>query len=86
MQEGKLPVGGFRSRCKRVSYSWGALEADAKATEIGVCLAWDLGLKDIVVEGGFWLVNQALKGSTIPALPILKIVEGVKRCLWNFSS
>lgn len=72
--------------CKRVSYPWGALEAEAKAAEIGVCLAQVLGLKDIVVEGDSLLVIQALKGSTIPALPILKIMEGVKRCLRNFSS
>ncbi|KAK9994125.1 hypothetical protein SO802_023828 [Lithocarpus litseifolius] len=71
---------------KRVEFPWGALEAEAKAAEMGVCLAWDLGLKDIEVEGDSLLVAQALKGSTPPALPILKIVEGVKWYLRKFSS
>ncbi|KAL0016440.1 hypothetical protein SO802_003509 [Lithocarpus litseifolius] len=71
---------------KRVEFPWGALEAEAKAAKMGVCLAWDLGLKDIEVEGDSLLVAQALKGSTPPALPILKIVEGVKRYLRKFSS
>lgn len=60
---------------KQVEFPWGALEAEAKAVEIGVGLAWDLGLKDIEVEGDSLLVAQALKGSTPPALPILKIMR-----------
>ena len=71
---------------KRIEFPWGPLEAEAKAAEIGVGLAWDLGLKDREVEGDSLLVAQALKGSTPPALPILRIVEGVKWCLRNFSS
>ena len=74
------------AKSKRVEFPWGALEAEAKAAEIGVCLAWDLGLKDIEVERDSLLFAQALKGSTPPALPILKIVEGMKRYLRNFSS
>ena len=71
--------------CKRVDFPLGALEAEAKATEAGLLLAWDLGLKDIVVEGDSQLVIQALNDSIPPALPILKIVEGMKRLLVHFS-
>ena len=71
--------------CKRVDFPLGAVEAEAKATEAGLLLAWDLGLKDIVVEGDSQLVIQALSGSIPPALPILKIVEGMKRLLVHFS-
>ena len=71
--------------CKRVDFPRGALEAEAKATEAGLLLAWDLGLKDIVMEGDSQLVIQALNDSIPPALPILKIVEGMKRLLVHFS-
>jgi len=54
---------------KRVDFPLGALEAEAKATEAVLLLAWDLGLKDIVVESDSQLVIQALNGST----PLLSI-------------
>lgn len=72
--------------CKKIDFPWGALEAKAKATETRIILASDLGLKDIVVEGDSQLVMNALKGSTIPTLPIQKIAEGSKWCLGNFNS
>ena len=72
--------------CKKVEFSLRALEVEAKATEVGIYLAWDLGLKDIVVEGDSQQVIQALNGSNPPALSILKIVEGLKRFLLQFNS
>ena len=54
---------------KRIHFPLGALEAEAKATEAVLLLAWDLGLKDIVVENDSQLVIQALNGST----PLLSI-------------
>ena len=62
--------------CKQAFFPLGALEAEAKAAEAGILLGWDLGLKNIVVEGDAQLVTQALKGVDAPAIPILKIVEG----------
>ena len=67
-------------------FSIGALEAEAKATEAGILLAWDLGLKNIVVEGDAQLVTQALKGIVAPAIPIQKIVEGSRIFLQRFCS
>ena len=52
--------------CKRVGFLLGALEAEAKALEASLLLAWDLGLKDIVVWSDSQLVIQALNGSTPP--------------------
>ena len=74
--------------CKKVELPLGAIkaEAKAKATEAGIYLAWDLNLKDIVVEGDSQQVIQALNGCNPPALPILKIVEGLKRFLLQFNS
>ena len=64
--------------CKQAFFPLGALEAEAKAAEAGILLAWDLGLKNIVVEGDAQLVTQALKGIVVPAIPIQKIVEVVR--------
>lgn len=54
--------------------------------EAGLLLAQDLGLKDIIVEGDAQLIIQALNGSAAPAIPILMIIEGSRRCLQLFSS
>ena len=72
--------------CKQEFFPLGALEAEAKAAEAGILLAWDLGLKNIVVEGDAQLVIQALKGVDAPATPILKIVEGTRNYLQTFCS
>ena len=64
----------------------GALEAEAKAAEIGILFAWDLGLKEVVVEGDSQLVMEALKGNVVPALAIQKIVEGSRWCLSHFKT
>ena len=62
--------------CKQVFFPLWALEAEAKAAEAGILLGWDLGLKNIIVEGDAQLVTQVLKGVDALAIPILKIVEG----------
>ena len=72
--------------CKQAFFPLGALEAEAKAAEAGILLAWDLGLKNIVVEGDAQLVTQALKGIVVPAIPIQKIVEGSRIFLQRFCS
>ena len=72
--------------CKKVEFPLGPIEAEAKAMEAGIYLAWDLGLKEIVVEGDSQQVIQALNGCITPALSILKVVEGLKLFLLRFNS
>ncbi|KAL0011807.1 hypothetical protein SO802_006915 [Lithocarpus litseifolius] len=71
---------------KQMGFPLRALEAEAKAAEAGILLAWDLGLKDIIVEGDAQMVIQAINGGVAPAIPILKIIEGSRRCLQMFCS
>ena len=65
--------------CKKINLPWGALEAEAKAAEIGILFPWDLGLKEVVVEGDSQLVMEALKGNVVPAWlskRLLKVLGG----------
>ena len=67
--------------CKHLEFPLAALEAEAKAMEAGIGLAWDLGLKYIILEGDAQLIIQALKGHMAPAKTILKIIEGSRNFL-----
>ena len=58
---------------KKISRPMGAIETEAKAMEAGILFAWDLGLKNIVIEGDSLAVVQAIKGSVTPAISIQKV-------------
>ena len=71
---------------KKISRPLGAIKARAKAMEVGILFAWDLGLKNIVAEGDSLAVVQALKGSITPAISIQKIAEGISWWLKKFDN
>ena len=64
----------------------GAIEAEAKVVEEGILLAWDLGLKNVVVEGDSLAVAQALNGIATPAISIQKVSEGISWWLKKFDN
>ena len=50
----------------------------------GILLAWDLGLKNIIIEGDSLAVVQALNGIITPTISIQKVIEGITWCLKRF--
>ena len=75
---------------KKVDLSLGVLEIEAKAVEEGVLLAWDLGLKEIIIETDAQQVAFSLRSHCVSLSSIRKIIEGIMlglRCFkaWEVS-
>ena len=47
--------------CRKVNLPLAALEIEARAVEERILLAWDLGLKDIIVESDAQTMTTAMK-------------------------
>ena len=62
------------------------MEAEAKAVECGIIFAWELGLRQVIVEGDSQVVVHALNRGTNTPLPIQQIISGAQTWLPNFRS
>ena len=71
---------------KMLPYPLGAMEAEAKAVECGIIFAWELGLRQVIVEGDSQVVVHALNRRTNTPLPIQQIILGAQTWLPNFRS
>ena len=71
--------------CKNFSYSLGALEVEVKAAEVGVIFAWELGLREIILEGNSQVVMQAVSDPSLAPISIQQLIVGVKSGLASFS-
>ena len=69
---------------KKLELPLGALEA--KAMEEGMLLAWDLGLKEIIIECDSELVVKSLGEQSLLQNSIQKVIEGVKEGLKCFKA
>ena len=60
---------------KKLYAPLGPMEIEAKALEEGVNFAWDIGIRDLVVESDSQIVIDALKGDGIAPMFIANIIE-----------
>ena len=71
---------------KKFGLPLGGLEAEAMAVGECVALAWDLGLKDIIIESDALLVTNSLKNQSVMPSSIRKVVEGILEELRKFNA
>ena len=62
----------------------GSLEVEAKAYELGITFAKDMGFHEIVLEGDFVMVSNAIAGISPPPSSITSIVYGISSLLSAF--
>ena len=55
----------------------GALEVEAKAFEVGMQFAKDVGIQDVVLEGDSIIINRALCELSTPPSSMAPIIEGI---------
>ena len=71
---------------KKFGLPLGGLEAEAKAVEEGVALAWDLGLKEVIIESDALLVTNSLEKQSVMPSSIRKVVKGILESLRKFNA
>ena len=59
----------------------GPLEIEAKAIEVGVSFAWDVGIREVILESDSKIVSDALLGLCTPPMIISNILAGVSQQL-----
>ena len=64
----------------------GPLEIEAKAMEISVSFAWDVGIRDMVVESDSKIVSDALLGLFTSPITVSNILTSLVHQLWDFRS
>lgn len=63
--------------CKRMAGLLGALETEAKAMEVAVQFAVDIGIRDVIFEGDSLSICQMIQRSTEAQSSIQNVVDGI---------
>ena len=53
----------------------GPLEAEAKAMDVAVSFAWDVGIQEVIFETDSYVIFTALSGSTIPPATVIDVFD-----------
>ena len=62
---------------KQVQQPLGPLEVEAKAMEVGVSFAWDVGIREVILECDSKIVSNALLSLCTPPMIISNILAMV---------
>ena len=62
---------------RKLNAPLGALEVEAKAFEVGLEFARDVGVHDFILEGDSLVVYNALCGSSTPPSMIAPVIQGI---------
>ena len=71
---------------KRVELPLKALEVEARVVQESIQLAWELGLREVIIEGDAQGVIKALQNFEVCPWPVQKVVEGSLQCLSCFKA
>ena len=71
---------------KKLYFPLGALEAEAKAMECGIIFAWELGLRQVIIEEDSQVVIQALECETPAPISIQQVITRATMWLPTFTS
>ena len=78
--EGRVAV----AMSKKLLQPLGPLEIEAKDMEIGVSFAWDIGIRDVVVESHSKIVADTLLGLCTPPMVVSNVLTGIAYKLQDF--
>ena len=70
----------------RVELLLKALEVEARAVQEGIQLAWELGLREVIIEGDAQGVIKALQNFEVCLWPVQNVVKGSLQCLSYFKA
>lgn len=70
--------------CRKLYTPLGPLEVVAKAMEIGVKFAKEVGVKDVIFEGDSLIICNAIHGLTETVPSVQNVVTGILKCAQDF--
>nr|XP_023916886.1 uncharacterized protein LOC112028429 [Quercus suber] len=79
-EEGRLEA----ALSKKIHAPLGVVEVEAKAFEMGLLFAKDIGVRDVVLEGDSMVVYNALCNFSSPPSSIATVVQGIQKLCGDF--